>query len=1615
MGWSGLDYSGSRSYAPRRSGTTRFTGYTPTRSSRYSPRSFPEAIRLNDENLGNPLMTGIGYAARAPAYVLERPVAFASEFSKRTTGEDHVGNFFKLFQGTVVEDATNKANDLLTFSNNLAPGALNAQTARFLRDTAELPDDAVIPKIDPGHMSTGVLGGVADMFDAAQRFLRGEDVFQGPTWTVGEMRADAYKRGFTPQDISDLKDGKRDLFSFGNLSTNENPLIDVSGRLAMDPLNIALLGAPAIAGVASKAPLLNKVFQGQRAFSQAIRASKSMPMIEGMKALRAGSIEGASLGALGRHLSMLGRGVSDAAQAYRKTAVTLTAGQLAVNALDYIIPDNTPLDNFMEPLFEVGRALEHNTPLSDSNLFNLYAAFSLPVREPASNWWRSTKNDGLRVGIGPLGRQTSILRRTNDIERRVLKVLGGDRKTVFAKFTRGEAGFLDFVMQAARSKFVADGEGHIGVEAIAAASAPEGVLQAENVGRYAEVGTEKAIREGDITGRDVANTIVENAVGPRSFDPQTGKPTTGGVHIDFDPDLEIARWNAYEQQAMSLENIGQQFRFHIGVMDGLLPKEHLQRARMLFQRMAGKDGYVQPEDVQRILEAYPTLTASDTGAGSWFNIAQGPYAKPMHWKAHAKRLDNLMSDAPTMRDYLYDFEKLEQRSERLNKRRGTVFNEHGLPDPDRAPDIGEAGVLVQSARSKLRSDLGMAPQSVAEAAQARSVLRTLEDSAAQTLDESGWNVRSAVQSIDLSEQGARPAVSMRMGSDTDPEALKLAAATVLRDKSADSALVFYSGADALAKNGVEANAVHLRYDFGAVNAEQGELIAATARAIKAEHVDWNYTAGVLHIFLGDEALPSATSRMRQAGLTIEPGVADAWISRIHATKGVTRGRAGELAADVRNRNATDIRSIISRRVGLERRRLAEVESSGQPRPGYVGTPDEARTRGGDLRDVRSEYGGAPETAVDLGGYPDTTPAPIGASRPPGDIVGALRDAHDAATGNQGQVLFLKRADDELADVTPNFAHWTEVRGQPEAEIAKVQALEHFNKMFNPQYRIHSLPTTGTAVLRGQGKAIEYLIRGRRAAGDGTIAAVAGKTADFFHALGGRVYTKQLAESAKQTFYNELLSRMPETMRDDVRPTLTQIDGFLRQLTDTSLSEKVLGQRVARRGDLLSPGKIAEIASGVAKEGRVAAFEGFAPEVLAAIGGAQNMYKLLDKAGSRFYRATREAAQGKGGLGQAIALFHGGQTATSKPSHYIKAWYHLFRFVADPRWHIMNALEADLLGLAKFGTQATRFTGARSFDDAARALHGGGKGAEIDLQLDAIASGTLDPRHLHGYIGRAFREGRISSTRDVLKLIVEEDPGIRNAMQLKVEGIRDIKSTLKSRTGTDDVDSWVNELEQMLYDYDKVGVKETVEQAAKRILNDQDYAAMQPLILELARRNQKIFEDVTNTFHGNTNRSNLERVLNSFFLYWPISYQLKVGKALFDVLTKQAFGMKTNLAGAWYVDRLYDQHVERMATDESYARMFYDNPALWQFAGMMFPITPFDVGVSASRITRYSASRAGSILGLWEYDEAYPDNPVEWAIRIANMGPAYSIDLARTMFRESGDKPKQLPSFSEGKQ
>lgn len=150
-------------------------------------------------------------------------------------------------------------------------------------------------------------------------------------------------------------------------------------------------------------------------------------------------------------------------------------------------------------------------------------------------------------------------------------------------------------------------------------------------------------------------------------------------------------------------------------------------------------------------------------------------------------------------------------------------------------------------------------------------------------------------------------------------------------------------------------------------------------------------------------------------------------------------------------------------------------------------------------------------------------------------------------------------------------------------------------------------------------------------------------------------------------------------------------------------------------------------------------------------------------------------------------------------------------------------------------------------------------------------------------------------------------------------------------------------------------------------------------------------DLRSSYYGNPDRSAMERLLNSYMLYWPISYQLKAAKDLYKVMTSQMFGYHTGSLGAVTYQQLRDDIAQNPQ-----AKAFFDNNAqLLGVARQLLPITPEDVGVSLSRFIRVPQE---VIQGKKTVSQGIGG--------VFNLGPIYDQTLAQRVAAEQS-KPNSL--------
>ena len=639
------------------------------------------------------------------------------------------------------------------------------------------------------------------------------------------------------------------------------------------------------------------------------------------------------------------------------------------------------------------------------------------------------------------------------------------------------------------------------------------------------------------------------------------------------------------------------------------------------------------------------------------------------------------------------------------------------------------------------------------------------------------------------------------------------------------------------------------------------------------------------------------------------------------------------------------------------------------------------------------------------------------------------------TIQDGNVVFIEQSERGVEHVRPRLDESIEgnLDSLPPGQIEKVFEIEaemrltgsyvdNTGKLVDASnYRLKRLPKQAAPY---QGMAVEseayrQMVGSRIAAEDGWRTTTTSKMAQGMDLLFGRVYAVELQVAQRQEVYNQLLNE---------GATVGEVNKFLKALQaqweDQTFS--FLGARPIRSADMLTPRTINKLGKGGMTDSKVFS-DGFAGDWAKTYDFAD----MMQRSGSRTYRklATRfPATEGRGNLGKIIETFYGregsklgtvAKLGVRRPVYGLTVAYTVLRFMLDPRWYAMNAFEADILGMARWGSKVRGVVGGKARGTGIRG-HLTGKDATVArdpfvermaarrkdsdlltaeemLHANSGAAGWMDQRNLYGFVAQAAK--------------IERPQLAAKAFQKMTDEGSPVIDDLIARHGKNEA-AWIDEIDDLLYNIDTQGAKRTVldNELAQIMINDPALGpAYETFITNLWKQQRQMFKDVTHTFHGNINRSNMERLANSPLLWWPLSYQLKTGKWLIDVMSKGFLGHPSELAGLAGMAKLLDNHRYKMETDTEYVKMFDDHPALFRALSMMLPITPFDMGTFMARWTRYAGSWTGAQLGLWDQDPSYPQDPANFMVRSLALGPVYSGDILGDIIQEvSGSGDNKFP-------
>lgn len=316
---------------------------------------------------------------------------------------------------------------------------------------------------------------------------------------------------------------------------------------------------------------------------------------------------------------------------------------------------------------------------------------------------------------------------------------------------------------------------------------------------------------------------------------------------------------------------------------------------------------------------------------------------------------------------------------------------------------------------------------------------------------------------------------------------------------------------------------------------------------------------------------------------------------------------------------------------------------------------------------------------------------------------------------------------------------------------------------------------------------------------------------------------------------------------------------------------------------------------------------------------------------------------------------------------VTTMYYWFRFGLDVRYHAMNFFESQLLYLGRAGLRKGEIdTG----------MLGQTEGFLRKMDADFIDNtGYATSRSRFSWAYRTFLKEQPDAIRGQIKGLQAEDPALLETAMHELASADPELRRLISDMG-DTPQGWMKAMDEW---HGKL-LDSVTEQADGSIAIDKALSeeiaktpAMAEIYGQLSKANKDLWGSVRDTFYGNANRSRAERFLNSYLLFWPLSYQVKSSKWLMRVLFDRAGGLPTNAAGAVILDRAAQAHQQLLATDQEYRDWYEKHPTMVFVAQMLLPITPDSMGVSLNPALR--SMFFGRSKAFWDIGPIYTVNHV----------------------------------------
>jgi hypothetical protein len=365
----------------------------------------------------------------------------------------------------------------------------------------------------------------------------------------------------------------------------------------------------------------------------------------------------------------------------------------------------------------------------------------------------------------------------------------------------------------------------------------------------------------------------------------------------------------------------------------------------------------------------------------------------------------------------------------------------------------------------------------------------------------------------------------------------------------------------------------------------------------------------------------------------------------------------------------------------------------------------------------------------------------------------------------------------------------------------------------------------------------------------------------------------------------------------------------------------------------------------------------ASAVVERFGSFQHM---ITQASNRLLRTTEKAARSGAKMNKieaaADAAFRtwqyekGFRSASGAMQRFTKQTYPFLRFFSDPLFAVMNWLEPYAYNILNNGHRGLRKPAAETerLSDLASAglIPPGGlyaKEAPTELLLADPGFYTI-PQNIRPNLVSEFGFKTQKEAEQFFEAMGPDHP---------------IAQIMRERFG-DNVKDWAKAMNDMMATLIKRGPEHTVRKAWKEALEDElgfthaELKELAPAAEALTERYRGIYSDLADLYVGRMSRSNLERMANSYFLFWPISYMVKVTGWAYKILMEKIGPVQGN-QGAYLWDYYRRQYEQMYNSDDDFRAWAEDNPDFLFAAEMLMPITPSSIGVSLNKTTRYAGN------------------------------------------------------------